>query len=505
MAIKPVKLYGPSGRLLRTGASNVMIRAASQTNDRKTVPLLDRDFKRNISGLGRRTMMSIGRKLYHNFSEVRGLVREIVNLTTAVFKPQFSTQDPDWNNEAEMFLANHDKIANFKAGSSPSMQRLRRTLLRNVIVDGDAFVALISAPESDYPFLQVIPPHRISSYDYDSTEVKDGPFKGMTISDGIVMDEYGRAIAYRVWDDNKSDYQILPADSVIHIFDQEWDDQARGYSQLASCLFDFSDVSESRQFELMAQKIAASINLVEYNELGEAENAPFLTEGAEEGEDVSGTPTGLITETIDNHIKYMRSGTGAKLQAYISDRPTQNQRDFVDTIIRACFYGMGWSFDYSLDSTKIGGASMRVQVDKVNRTIASYQDNLIEPTQRRIDSWRIAKGIKLGLVQPNDEWWKFRYQKAARLTADAKYESQKDLEEFSAGVTSLEKLAANRGGDWVELQDQLLTEEMRWNQRRKELGLPPAPFRQTKSAGATLPEQDQKNGAKKNEPDDDEE
>src|SRR6185436_10679447 len=161
-----------------------------------------------------------------------------------------------------------------------------------------------------------------------------------------------------------------------------------------------------------------------------------------------GTPTGLVYEKFDKGlVRYFKSKTGSGLKAHISDRPTANQGEFEARIIRANFAGMEWSVDFSLDPTKVGGAPMRVVVDKINRSITSDQDLILDGACRRYYSYVLAQAmsVPLSLLPFNTEWFKWEFQGPAKLTADAKYNSDVDALEIRIGIKARTKALAERG------------------------------------------------------------
>lgn len=443
-----------SSRSYGTGfsQSNHLIQAATQNNDRKRIADLDKDPHRNVSNVGRRTLMTLGRWLWSNFPVIRGTVKEMADLTAAQLIPQFYGADQAWGEAAETLLIEHDKICDV-AGPPYDMASNRRSLIISTIRDGDRGTVLVDNGQG-YPLMQVIPAHRIQSPGGISGEqfVKGGPYDGARIIDGVVVDDIGRAIAYRVvsgWDGSGETY--IPARDFILSFEPDYDGQVRGFSQLGAIIFDMMDVQESRQFELTAQKLAASIGLVETNETGTADPAKSIMGEAPSLND-DGTKATTRTEQVDGvMIRYFRAGTGSKLDTHRADRPTQNQRDFEHGIIRAAIHALGWSIDFSLDPTKVGGNQGRVVVDKINRRIGYLRDRVILPSIRRFDQYRISKFIQLGLIPKNDEWWKWEYQPGKRLTGDERYQSDVAIQEVSAGFKSMRQAIGDNGSYWRDV------------------------------------------------------
>jgi hypothetical protein len=432
-------------------SGNKLYESGIQTTDRKAIAPLDYDTHRNVSSIARRTMLTIGRWVYSNVPQVRGAVNEIATYTSSHFIAQFDGEDQAWGEEAEAWLRNHDLICDVK-GWPFNMATLRRNVVLSFLRDCDCGILFCDTP-AGYPQLQFIPGHRIGGRLVTGSIVEGGDYDGRRIIDGVIVGDFGQPLAYRIYAENNANgnFVDVPARDMKLCFIPEYGDQVRGVSQIATNIFDWQDIAEYRKFELLAQKIGASIALIEENENGEALPGDNLVL-PDPTSVTTGTPTGLITESYDGGTtRYFRSKSGNRLTGFQNDRPSNNQQAFEDKITRAAFSGMGWSMDFSLDPTKAGGAQMRVVVEKINRQIELIQDMLIAPLMRSIDGWRISKAIKLGQLRPSPEWYKWTYQGPSRLTADEKYSSDVAINELRSGIACQQDVIAKRGGDWRAL------------------------------------------------------
>jgi hypothetical protein len=473
MAQRPYKfvrrglLYVPSVSGFTKGA-----RASQQ---REQTPNYSIDSGGLLNATDRTRLMAIGRDLAHNCSPVRGTLNEIAKLAAAVVIPQFEGADRAWGEAAELYLYDSGKFLDVR-GWPFDTDAFNRILVLSVLRDGEEFV-LLTEDENGDPKIQVIPAHRVGSR--TEKEVKKGVFAGYRIQDGVILDEYGRAIGYRVLGDTASEDRDYSSDDLFPIFDPDFADQSRGFSALGASVIDWQDYQETRRFELMAQKKLASVAVLESNELGEM--PPSNTVGipgigiADDGSDER--PAIFGEEMLGGETRYFRAGSGSKWEIPPSDRPSANQQAFSADIVRQAIHGIGWSSDFSLDPTKAGGASMRTVIEKCNRQLDHLRERILSPVRKRIDAWRIAKAIKNGRLAPNEDWWRWSYQFAARLTADEKYSSDVDLQEMHAGVSSFQKVCAKRGDWWQEVIDQKIAEERYIQQRAAEAGIDPNAIR----------------------------
>lgn len=471
-------------------SSNRLIQSALQNSDRKAVAPLDNDMWKNVSGLGRRTMMSIGRYLFWNYPILSGAIKEQANFAVSTFIPQFYGENKAWGTQAEEWLLQWYKIMDVR-GAPFDYDSFLRHQITHPIIDGDIGILLVGGdpndpdyvPEADFPQIQLIPGHRIGSpserdglvvaMDRESDDY-DGsiPYAGLPILDGVVLGPRGRALAYALLDqDRKRVIRYVSSRDMILNWNPQCCDQLRGLSELASALFDLQDLKESRNFELLAQKTAASITLIEKNSTGFADEAKSLIASDATLTAETGVKTAVQQEKMDGgQYRYFRAASGEGLEAFSYDRPGANAIAFQEAMLRDAFRGMGWDHYFSTEILKVGGAPLRVLVDKINLQIKERQKAVGKVCQR-VGGWALAKAMKLGLLPWDDDWWKFEYQGPARLTADHKYEIEGEIEEYAAGFVTLKTLASRRGEYWEDLQDQRIAEQKRLKEKSTQAGI----------------------------------
>jgi capsid protein len=423
--------------------------------------------------------MTLGRWAYCNFPDVRGALRQQAEYSSAVFVPQFWGADKEWGKVAEMKMHVNDAICDV-AGQPYNHRLYRRNLIIAVKRDGDALTVMVKRGKEAR--LQLIPGHRVGSR-YEETVVRGGRYDGARIIDGVIMDDAGAAIAYRVLTgSNPFDYTRyidIPAHSAFLSFDPDFIGQVRGFSSLGASMFNWQDIAEARRLELLAQKINAGIAIIETNASGTAIDSArhALSTGT-----TAGTATGLNTEAMEVdgvQIRYLKAKSGASLSAHESNRPSANSQAFEAKIVRSNFYGMDWSVDFSLDPTNISPAPLRVVVEQINRSIAGNQDIILAPVCTRYNAFRLGTWMENEELPFNVDWWKFAHQSGARLTADAKYDSEIDQAEVASGM-STDKKACGKRGDYYEEN---------YEQREREVNLKAeAAKRLAKSAGITFQE-----------------
>jgi hypothetical protein len=476
MAEKPFRI---TDRRSSTGyVNNSLIEAATQTTDRKAVPQLDHDVHRTVTSFGRRLLMTLGRHMFWRFPALQGSILEQANLAVESYLPQFKGRDKQWGEEAEALLTEWHKIMDV-AGWPYDYDTFVQGKVINPIVDGEDYTLLTETPDG-YPLIQIIPAHRIGGR-HTARGTAQVRFTGKqmlvdgiivdanrpsevtssiefeaAIVDGVILDHYARALAYRVFDDSTASavYQDISARNIFPSFLPMIAGQVRGFSLLASSVFDWQDLHEWGRFEMLAQKVAASQTLVEYNEAGEADTAKALLAGEETHDETTGAKTAPELQYLDGGtIKYFKSMSGGKIESFAYDRPGMGSQNFINGKLRDAFRGTEWDIFFSLDPSKVGGASMRVIVEKINATLRKKRKTVFKAC-RRVDGYAIARFMKLGLLPWNEEWYKWEYQGPGEVTADKKYDSDVALQEISQGITTRKKVCAARGDYMEEVDDQ---------------------------------------------------
>lgn len=468
----PIAAASPAYKVLdRRGngyysAANTLIESATQTTDRSYISPLDRDVHRTVSSMGRRTLMTLGRSLFWRFPALQGMVLEQANVAVSTYIPQYAGRNKPWGIDAESALTEWHKVMDI-AGWPYDWDSYIQSLVISPIVDGEEYVLLTQTAE-DYPLVQTIPAHRVGRYPSttglatvryaDSSMWIDGvlvddnrpypaaqpvTFEAQLI-DGVIVDSYSRPLAYRVDGDQPEQYVDIPARNMFPAFCPIVTGQVRGFSLLASSIFDWQDLAEWKRFEMLAQKVFSTRTIIETNETGDLDEAKSIIKTAATY-DSSGNKTDLDVQRLyGGTIQYLRAKTGSSVQAFGYDRPGQGSRDFLKTTIRDAFRGTEWDSFFSLDPQSIGGAPMRVIVEKIN-LVAEKRRKLVRKCCARVDGYALAKMMKLGILPWDDDWYKWEYQGPGDITADKKYDSDVDLAEIAQGISTRKISCARRG------------------------------------------------------------
>lgn len=495
MAVTPYKFQ--ERRSSYGWSNNSLIEAATQTDKRKTVPLTDVDTFRNISPLGRRTLLATSRWLYENFPIIKGAIQEQARLAVETFIPQFEGKDEAWGDAAEDWLQETGKYIDI-AGDPHNYETFKRNLVISSMRDG-ALGVVLTETQDGLPQIQPIPCHRVGNSGYssetsvqypaefirpdgrvidnDGNELGNAAWQGFRIVDGVILNVFGKRVAHRLIPDQgvSGVYRDISMNDFAFRFLPDYLDQVREIPPLAVAAFSMLDVSNSAQNELFAQLINSMYAIQEYTEDGNIDTVQGLfASPASVPDTTTGAATSIATEQIQpGIIQRFKAGSGQKIESMVNERPSVNVMSFQAELIRRAFCGIGWSSDFSVDPSKVGGAQMRIVIEKINAKLREIQSFIVAPMLHRIDSWRIAKAMKLDLLPFNKDWFKWSYQGPEELTADLKYSSDVALQEFERGPGTLRRWSAMRNGYWKDDIKQKVIERKFLEDEAAKLGVDP--------------------------------
>jgi len=456
---RPVQTVDPNRQSV---GNNKMLLTAQSRSGRSASPWIDHDTHQNVTRDGRRKVMVKGRWLAQNFPSLTGAILEQSDMACGTWVPEFQGEDKDWGERATEWLLEWEKIMDVTG--TLDGDGYRDQLLASTLIDGELGTILTETP-SKHPRIQTLRSHRIGSMQEKSLATDKHK-----VVDGVLVNRFNRPYQYVVQPDNHAAPITIHAKNFILSYDPlpGCPDQLRGISWLGSSADDWEDLDESKRFELAAQKACSVHSLIEHNEDGEMDPLKQRFNMSQTNDDsTNALETTARIEVEDQYIVY-RADSNSRLEAFNYDRPGQNVQQYQAMVETHGFRGIGWSRFFSVDPSKLGGASMRVEVDRLVRTLRRRQ-RLISRTMKRIHTYALAKAINLGLLPMNDEFWKWTYQKPDIPTADRKYESDIAVQENNAGFITLDKIAGRRGERWQDVQDQRLTEVKRQIERAKEV------------------------------------
>lgn len=388
---------------------------------------------------GRRTyrdLLSASREIYKNNGVVKGAVNMKAEYSIGkafIFKSLCGV--PEIAESYDRYVNNFYKIACVNGRNFHSLLYLIST---SVDVDGDCFVLLTSG-KSGFPQLQFIRANRVCSV--NDGMIESGKYKGLLVYQGIIRDKVGREVAYWLDGDDESGGTVIPAQSMLHVMDDDFLAACRGEPLFSHGLKEFRYVDDINVSELGAMKIASQIALVEKNDSGDSD---FM--GGYEKTSNSGDVT--IRDIGDKQIRFLQSG--ATLESLKFERPSPNYLNFSERLLKGVLSGVGVPYDVVVnpDSSGVGNRMSLSKFDNTTRDRAT----LLEDVARVLISYVLGVGIIRGDLEHASGWWSMMFSRAKRPSVDMGRDSNSQIKEYNSGIKNLTEICEENG---TQIEDHL--------------------------------------------------
>jgi capsid protein len=387
-----------------------------------------------------------------------GLFKQILNDMVLYsvgdgIKAQSHASTPEMQEIYEAYFAEKGKRIDIT--NRFSFYNCQAILLRGMIRDGDSFAAKVRNANGDAK-LQLMEAHRVGD-PLDENVVIPG------IHDGIVYGPYGEYTAVNVYKSDGSNRQIL-AQSMMHVVDHEYASGCRGIPLLQSSINSIQDEMEILALEKQAvkdngdvvrtiQKQGGVLDQDTANELG-ALNTPSYTS---------------IANTMGGKLLVLDQGES--LTSFQSNRPNSTFTGFLAALERDIAQGV-LPYEFVGDSSKLGGATVRLVTAKAGRVFAKYQTIVIE--QFCVPTWGyiIGQGIAAGDIPDDPKWTEVSWTTPKSVTVDAGREAANDRADVEMGLLSMSELYAQRGLDFRTEMNKRAADMVHIQDLAKQYGIP---------------------------------
>lgn len=430
---------------------------------------------KNITTSEWRTIVNASQKLFWNFGPCQGALQEKATYVVGrSWLPRFEGEDKEWGKVATDWL-----ISQFYAVSHINGVDFQTALYLDSLSvdrDGDVFT-LYTQTREGYPQFQQIPWHAVGSRDGKDT-VGEGPYRNLRQVNGVILNQYGRPIAFRVLGQTPEEDRDVDARNIDFLREPVAPDQTRGLPAFTSAILDLRDLMTVQDYVRQAAKLAAAIGLIEHNELGVADMMDPAMALSKNG----CTTQGIVGEEVfGGTVRYFRANSGAKLEQLKSEVPSEATNSLMERLLRNALHGAGLPYEFFWDASKLGGASVRAMVAKVNRTVADRQD-LIRPVARRRVGYAVSKAVKLGILpeyRGSDLGGslKWSFTTPPQITVDAGYANSDAREAYKLGMRTLTEILAEGGRTLTDHLDEREREEIEIRTRMERSSLPESAFR----------------------------
>jgi capsid protein len=407
--------------------------AANQSPRRGRVPgAAPRDAKLDLLPGTRRELVRRSRYLHKNSGFVRELVGSMAIYATGDgIKPQALSPSPEWNKAAEEYFARW--AARCEVTNRFCFAECQALVCRGMDVDGEYFVHKTRNADA-LPRLQLIESHRINDCDRNDTD------------DGIGFDAYGAPGFYRVQlDDGR--FRDLAAGLMLHVFEPESASAVRNAPTLQHSINHLLDEMELIALEKHAVKDNCDVSRVLKTERGELDEDGDFSIGKPGTAGAEASEPGALQKIIGGKLVSLKPGES--LDSFQPNRPSPTFTGFLEHLRRDSALGH-IPFEFAADSSKIGGAGVRLVVAKADRRFSYRQLILIERFIKPVWLFVIGDAIAAKRLPEQDGWTRVAFTTPRRITVDAGREAQQNRSDVEMGLKTLSEHFAEQGMDFAE-------------------------------------------------------
>jgi capsid protein len=390
------------------------------------------DARKELTPGIRTELVRKSRYLHKNSGFMRELVANMAIYSTGDgIRVQAQSPEPEWNRAAEAYFALWS--ARCEVTRRFSFEECQALVCRGMDIDGEYFVHKTRDSVGE-PRIQLIESHRIGDQ-----------FGSRETIDGVGLDAWGAPIFYRALEDSGKS-RDLPSASVLHIHEPEWAGGVRSHPTIQHSINHVLDEIELLALEKHAVKDNADISRILKTARGELDdNGDFIVGGAAGNNDPSDPVT--LQKIVGGKLVALKPDES--IESFQSNRPSPTFTGFLEHLRRDSALGM-IPFEFAADSSKIGGAGVRLIVAKADRRFSFRQMILERRLIRPVWAYVIGDAIARELLPAVEGWWKMAIVGPKRVTVDAGREAQQNRADVEAGLKTITDHYAELGADFRE-------------------------------------------------------
>jgi len=398
------------------------------------------DIDKLIPSIDRRTLCSLSNRLFMNMGVPRACILQKSDYAVGeAWLPSYVGPDADKGKSVAKFMAEVWMPQCDTRGGIFDWWKILELSSIAIDRDGEIFWLMVKGADG-FPRIQLIPSHRCHDPSHSET-VKEGPFAGYRINDGIIYFRSGRPAAYRfnTGTGETASYQDVPAADVIHLFDPSHCEQGRGLPAFTHALESLKMSLFSTEDERIRQQIISRLHLTVFNDTG----APDLDDPMTTLDSTTTTGAAAFSsKSFPGGVMYLPAEGNQRIEQIKHDNPGPIWDSFQDRIVRDAVISV-WS--YSVWKGAGQGTAERGEIMKCRRFVTKRQGQLWYAAKRAF-AWAYSVFATSGnrfAPLANPTAWSFSYP--PRLTVDDGRESKMELDELITGSRNLAEVLGARG------------------------------------------------------------
>lgn len=288
---------------------------------------------------------------------------------------------------------------------------------------------------------------------------------GNVIVQGVEFTPSGQIAAYHIHKNDPSDFRLasndperIPASRVLHLFDARRPGSVRGYSRAAPVLETLSALKQYLNFELTRARVASAFALFIKKQGG-------LQFPLSRNEDTDSA--GNLLSAVEGGM-ILKGGPGEEMQTGGANIHSTAFDPFVALMLRSAAVGMGVSYELlARDFTKANFSAARQAALEDRKHWKACQKLLITKFCEPIFGWFLESLVASGELPFGQDNVSRIWKPPGWEWIDPQKEVDARKEAVRAGFEAPQQVVAERGGDFVEVLQQIAEAQ----QQAEELGV----------------------------------
>ena len=390
------------------------------------------------SNYDRVELLKRSRDLAENVGLVRGLLMKFASHCAGNISYQARTESPKVNSDVEAYWNEWWDKCDLSGRNTGSF--LMQIAMMSMLRDGDFLFVLVRDQQGNL---------KLQGIEADRLGDPNRTYTSLNLISGIHVDqETGSPVGYDIYLRTYGNAYIfqttVPASQAFHLYDPLRIDQYRGISAFHTAINDCVDIYEIIASEKMAAKYASSQAGIVKRNNNNASDLSSLTN------DLNADNQGIKLETIEpGKVSYLEVNEDIIFPDGPS-RPSGAFAEFHKILLRNICMGVGIPYSFAVDPSSMSGPTARLEMQQAGRTFRRYQKLLEDRVLRPLKNIVIADGVTRGLIANNlgGKSTKGVFNFGANVSIDLGRESQANIAEFRAGLTTASTIYAEKGLDF---------------------------------------------------------
>lgn len=438
----------------------------------------------------REAMTSDARQLCQTFGIAMRIMKQHANYCVGSCTAQAKTSDEAWNEQAEKIFQTYSAMADYSGRHD--LRGIARLSVISTLRDGDIFYRLTDS--NGFPQLQAIESDCVGNYRGGNMNSDTPEMVG-----GVKITKEGIPVGYQT--NTRGPYNagnflvgpLVPAASMIHIFEPSRFDAYRGVTHFHTALNHMRDMKEIVGNEKISVKNLSALAMVIRNSTGAPDQRDIYANGTD-----AQTGQTEMASTISPGVNLYQFN-GDELEMLNSNRPSPAWQGFMQFLIQDIAIGFDLPVEFVWSMAGVTGPGVRMSAKQAERTFKIWIELLERKLLSRYYAYVITWAMENGQLPFNEEWYLHRFARPSMPGIDAGRESDKNIKEREAGLLSAQEICEERGADAFETFEQIAKETAKIQELAKKYGVPVEKIQQvgTKPIDPAKEEEPEETGGKK--------